>query len=84
MQTKPNAKIGILYQNDDYGKDYLKGLKDGLGDQGAKMLVSELSYEVTDATVDSQVLQLQGVGVDVFVDATSPKFAAQATARPMT
>jgi branched-chain amino acid transport system substrate-binding protein len=78
LQTKPNAKIGVLYQNDDYGKDYLKGLKDGLGDKAAKMIVAEASYEVTDPTIDSQILQLQGSGADVFVDITTPKFAAQA------
>ena len=78
LQTKPNAKIGVLYQNDDYGKDYLKGLKDGLGDQAAKMIVAEVTYEVTDPTVDSQILQLQGSGADVFVNITTPKFAAQA------
>ena len=78
LQTKPNARIGVLYQNDDYGKDYLKGVKDGLGEKSAKMLVAELTYEVTDATVDSQIVQMQAMGVDVLVDATSPKFAAQA------
>ena len=78
LQTKPSARIGVLYQNDDYGKDYLKGMKDGLGEKSAKMLVAELTYEVTDATIDSQILQMQGIGVDVLIDATSPKFAAQA------
>ncbi len=78
LQTKPNARIGVLYQNDDYGKDYLKGVKDGLGEKSAKMLVAELTYEITDATIDSQILQMQGMGVDVLIDATSPKFAAQA------
>lgn len=78
LQTKPNAKIGVLYQNDDYGKDYLKGLEDGLGDQAARMIVAEVTYEVTDPTVDSQVLQLQASGADVFVNITTPKFAAQA------
>ena len=77
LKTKPNAKIGVLYQNDDYGKDYLKGLKDGLGDQ-VKMIVAEVSYEVTDPTIDSQIVQLQGAGADVFVNITTPKFAAQA------
>jgi branched-chain amino acid transport system substrate-binding protein len=77
LQTKPNAKIGILYQNDDYGKDYVKGLKDGLGAK-AKMIVSEVSYEVTDPTVDSQIVQLQSSGADVFFNVTTPKFAAQA------
>ena len=77
LKTKPNAKIGVLYQNDDYGKDYLKGLKDGLGDK-VKMIVAEVSYEVTDPTIDSQIVQLQGAGADVFVNITTPKFAAQA------
>ena len=77
LKEKPNAKIGVLYQNDDYGKDYLKGLKDGLGDKG-KMIVAEVSYEVSDPTIDSQIVQLQGSGADVFVNITTPKFAAQA------
>jgi ABC-type branched-subunit amino acid transport system substrate-binding protein len=78
LQTRPNAKIGVLYQNDDYGKDYLKGLKDGLGDKGTRMIVAEVSYEVTDPTIDSQMVQLQSSGADVFVNITSPRFAAQA------
>jgi branched-chain amino acid transport system substrate-binding protein len=81
LQARPNARIGVLYQNDDYGKDYLKGVKDGLGEKSAKMLVAELSYEVTDATIDSQIQQMQGMSVDVLIDATSPKFAAQAIRR---
>ena len=78
LQTKPDAKIGILYQNDDYGKDYVKGLKDGLGERAAKMVVAEVSYEVSDPTVDSQIVQLQGSGATVFFNVTTPKFAAQA------
>src|SRR5947207_1296280 len=78
MQTKPNAKIGILYQNDDYGKDYVKGLHDGLGAKAKEMIVSELSYEVTDPTIDSQIVSLKGSGADVFFNVTTPKFAAQA------
>jgi branched-chain amino acid transport system substrate-binding protein len=78
LQTRPNAKIGVLYQNDDYGKDLLKGLKDGLGAKAAGMIVKEASYEVSDPTVDSQIIQLQGSGADVFVNITTPKFAAQA------
>jgi len=77
-QTRPNAKIGVLYQNDDFGKDYLKGLKEGLSDKAAKMIVAEVSYEVTDPTVDSQILQLQASGADVFVNVTTLKFAAMA------
>ncbi len=77
LQTKPNAKIAVLFQNDDYGKDYLKGFKDGLGDK-VKMIVAEVSYETSDPTVDSQIVQLQGSGADVFFNITTPKFAAQA------
>jgi branched-chain amino acid transport system substrate-binding protein len=77
LQTKPDARIGVLYQNDDYGKDYLKGFKDGLGDK-VKMIVAEASYEVTDPTVDSQIVQLQSAGANVFFNITTPKFAAQA------
>ena len=77
LQTKPDAKIAVLYQNDDYGKDYLKGFKDGLGDK-AKMIVAEASYEVSEPTVDSQIVQLQSSGANVFFNITTPKFAAQA------
>jgi branched-chain amino acid transport system substrate-binding protein len=78
LESKPNAKIGILYQNDDYGKDYLKGFLDGLGDKGKGMIVKQLTYEVTDATVDSQMVELKASGADVFFNITTPKFAAQA------
>jgi branched-chain amino acid transport system substrate-binding protein len=78
LKEKPNAKIGILYQNDDYGKDYLKGIKDGLGAKAKSMIVAEVSYEVADPTVDSQIVQLQQSGADVFFNITTPKFAAQA------
>jgi branched-chain amino acid transport system substrate-binding protein len=77
LQNNPKAKIGILYQNDDYGKDYLKGFKDGLGDK-TNMIVKEVSYEVSDPTVDSQIVQLQASGADTFFNITTPKFAAQA------
>ncbi len=77
LKQKPNAKIAVLYQNDDFGKDYLIGLKDGLGDKAAKMIVQEASYEVTDPTVDSQVVGLQSSGADTLVTAATPKFAAQ-------
>ena len=77
LQTRPNAKIAVLYQNDDYGKDYLKGFKDGLGSR-AGMIVKEASYEVAEPTVDSQIVQLQSSGADVFFNITTPKFAAQA------
>jgi ABC-type branched-subunit amino acid transport system substrate-binding protein len=78
LETKPNAKIGILMQNDDYGKDYLKGFLDGLGDKAKSMVVSQVTYEVTDPTVDSQMVTLKGSGADTFFNITTPKFAAQA------
>ncbi len=78
VATKPDAKIGILYQNDGFGKDYLIGLKDGLGPDHASLIVKEASYETSEPTVDSQVVTLQGSGADVFVIAATPKFAAQA------
>jgi len=77
LKTKPNAKIAVLYQNDDYGKDYLRGLHDGLGDKKG-MIVKEVSYEVSDPTVDSQIVQLQASGADTFINITTPKFAAMA------
>ena len=78
LVTKPNGKVAILYQNDDYGKDYLKGFEDGLGAKAASMIVSKVSYEVTDPTVDSQVVTMKASGADVFFNVTTPKFAAQA------
>jgi branched-chain amino acid transport system substrate-binding protein len=78
LDNKPDAKIGVLYQNDDYGKDYLTGFKAGLGEQADKLIVAEQSYEVTDPTVDSQIISLKNSGADVFFNITTPKFAAQA------
>ncbi len=78
LDTKPGAKIAVLYQNDDYGKDYLKGFEDGLGEKGKTMIVSKISYEVTDPTVDSQMVSLKASGADTFFNITTPKFAAQA------
>ena len=72
-----DAKIGILYQNDDYGKDYLKGFEDGLGD-AKKQIVMKQTYEVTDPTIDSQIVNLKNSGANVFFNITTPKFAAQA------
>jgi branched-chain amino acid transport system substrate-binding protein len=77
LARHPGGKIAVLYQNDDYGKDLLKGLKDGLGDK-AKMIVMEASYEVSDPTVDSQIVSLKGSGADIFVNIATPKFAALA------
>ena len=76
--SNPSAKIAILYQNDDYGKDYVKGITDGLGDKAKTMIVSKASYEVTDPTVDSQIVTLKASGADVFFNITTPKFGAQA------
>ena len=78
LKNKPNAKIAVLYQNDDYGKDYLKGLKDGLGAKAASMIVAEDSYETTEPTIDSHIVNLKSSGADVFVNISTPKFAAQA------
>ncbi len=77
LAHKPGAKIALLYQNDDFGKDYLTGLKQGLGDK-ANMLVATQTYETTEPTVDSQIVSLQGSGADTLVVAAIPKFAAQA------
>ena len=78
LREKPNAKIAVLYQNDDYGKDYLKGLKDGLGDKAASMIVAEDAYDVTEATVDSHIIRMKALNADVFVNIATSKFAAQA------
>jgi branched-chain amino acid transport system substrate-binding protein len=78
LDNHPGARIGVLYQNDDYGKDYLEGFKAGLGEEGTKLIVAELSYEVTDPTVDSQIISLKDSGAEVFFNVTTPKFAAQA------
>jgi branched-chain amino acid transport system substrate-binding protein len=76
LTNHPDGKIAVLYQNDDYGKDLLKGLKDGLGAK-ASMVVGEVPYEVADPTVDSQVVSLKASGADIFISVTTPKFAAQ-------
>jgi branched-chain amino acid transport system substrate-binding protein len=78
LKNHPDAKIGVLYQNDDLGRDYLTGIKAGLGDKAAKMIVAEASYEVTDPTIDSQVLKIKDAGTDLFFNASTPKQAAQA------
>ncbi|PYN70466.1 MAG: branched-chain amino acid ABC transporter substrate-binding protein [Candidatus Rokuibacteriota bacterium] len=78
LKNLPDAKIGILYQNDDYGKDYRKGLHDGLGEAAKKLIVMEQTYEVTDPTIDSQIANLKNSGANVFFNVTIPKFAVQA------
>src|SRR5438067_5212097 len=77
MKEKPDGKIAILFQNDDFGKDYLKGLKDGLGAK-ASTIIAEESYETTEPTIDSHIVKLKSTGADVFISITTPKFAAQA------
>lgn len=76
LKAKPEAKIGVLYQNDDFGKDYLKGLRAGLGTKAA-LIVAQVSYEISDPTIDSQIVQLKSAGVDTLIEQSSAKAAAQ-------
>jgi len=76
LKTKPDAKIGVLYQNDDYGKDYVRGLRAGLG-EAAKQILIETSYELSDPTIDSQIVQLKAAGIDTMIEQSSAKAAAQ-------
>jgi len=76
LKTKPDAKIGVLYQNDDFGKDYVKGLRAGLGDKASQILIAA-SYELTDPTIDSQIVQLKAAGIDTMIEQSSAKAAAQ-------
>lgn len=78
LENVPDAKIGLLYQNDDFGKDYLEGVKRGLGRANIAKLVAEVSFEVTDPTIDSQIIQLKASGANVFINTATPKAAAQA------
>ena len=78
LKNHPGKTIGVLYQNDDFGKDYVTGLRDGLGDQANKLIVVEASYETTSPTVDSQVVQIKTANPDIFINIATPKFAAQA------
>jgi ABC-type branched-subunit amino acid transport system substrate-binding protein len=78
LKQYPNARIGVLYQNDDLGKDYLNGIKAGLGDKAAQMVVAEASYELSEPTIDSKVLKIRDAGADLFFSASTPKQAAQA------
>jgi ABC-type branched-subunit amino acid transport system substrate-binding protein len=77
LKERPNGKIGILYQNDDFGKDYVKGITDGLGTKAASMIVGEESYETTNPTIDSRVVALKSEGADIFISIATPKFTAQ-------
>ena len=78
LEHHPDGRIAVLYQNDDLGKDYVKGLKDGLGAKAAAMIAAEASYETSDPTVDSQIVGLKASGATIFVNIATPKFAAQA------
>jgi ABC-type branched-subunit amino acid transport system substrate-binding protein len=78
LANYPNAKIGVLFQNDDLGRDYVTGLKAALGDKAKTMIVAETSYELTDPTIDSQIVKIKSAGADLLYDASTPKFAAQA------
>jgi branched-chain amino acid transport system substrate-binding protein len=78
LDKRPNAKVAALYQNDDYGKDLLKGLREALGARADQMIVATASYEVTDPTIDSQIVSLQASGADTYFNFATPKFAAQA------
>ena len=80
LEKNPNARIAILYQNDDFGRDYMNGVRDVLGDRYAAV-VKEVTYEFTDPTIDSQIVTLQGSGADALIVAATPKFAAQAIRR---
>ncbi len=78
LEHMPDARVGILYQDDDYGKDYVKGFTDGLGAKAKTMIVKQVSYETTEPSIDSQVITLQASDANVFFNVTTPKFAAQA------
>jgi branched-chain amino acid transport system substrate-binding protein len=78
LAHKPNAKVAVLHENEDVAKEAVKGLKDGLGDKSGQLIVKELSYEISDATVDSQMVSLKASGADTFYNVSSPKFATQA------
>src|SRR4051812_12604200 len=77
LKERPTGKIGVLYQNDDYGKDYVKGIRDGLGVKATSMIVGEESYETSSPTIDSHVVALKSAGANIFISITTPKFAAQ-------
>jgi branched-chain amino acid transport system substrate-binding protein len=78
LKEKPGAKIAILFQNDDFGKDYLKGMKEGLGDKARSMIVAEEAFDVLEPSIDSHIVKLNATGADVLFDVATPKFAAQA------
>ena len=78
LSNKPNAKVAVFYANDDFGKDYVAGLKEVFGDKASSIIVAEESYETTEPSIDSHIVKLKGTGADVFVNISTPKFAAQA------
>ena len=78
LEQRPGAKVAILFQNDDFGKDYLKGIKRGLGDKAASMIVAEEAFDVSEPTIDSHLVKLRSTGADVLFDIATPKFGAQA------
>ena len=78
LKERPEGKIAVLYENDDYGKDFLKGLMEGLGDKASSLIVAEDAYDVTEPTIDSHIVKMKSLNADVFVDVSAPKFAAQA------
>ena len=78
LKTKPGAKVAVFYANDDFGKDYVAGLKDVFGDKASSLIVAEESYETTEPSINSHIVKLKGTGADVFVNISTPKFAAQA------
>src|ERR1700678_641963 len=78
LKNKPGAKVAVFYQNDDFGKDYVAGIKDVFGDKASSLIVAEESYETTEPSIDSHIVKLKGTGADVFVNISTPKFAAQA------
>jgi len=78
LKTKPDAKVVVFYANDDFGKDYVAGLKEVFGDKTSSILIAEESYETTEPSIDSHIVKLKGTGADVFVNISTPKFAAQA------
>jgi branched-chain amino acid transport system substrate-binding protein len=77
LKTKPDAKVALFYQNDDFGKDYIAGVKDVFGDQASKLVVAEETYETSEPSIDSHIVKLKGTGADVLVNISTPKFAAQ-------
>src|SRR3954453_11058512 len=77
LKNFPGKTIGVMYQNDDFGKDYVVGLREGLGDQASKLIVMEASYETSSPTVDSQIVQLKAANPDILINISTPKFAAQ-------